>query len=195
MSSLLKRLSIQNKLMLSMASCLLMFLFISATLSVTLTGNGIRERVVTQELPAEVGEIRNDVLRQIGAPLAASLAVANNTFLMDWEKQGTPEAGIDAWKAYAARLQAKMDASTVFWVSGTTGKYFGPDGLSRTLDKAAASDQWFYGFLASGKPYTLDLDKEPGATRYMLFINARFDAGDGKTGAAGVGLARSEEHT
>ena len=66
----LRRFSIQKKLMLSMALCLLLFLVISSTLSIVMTGHDVRERVVKQELPAVVGEIRNDILRQIGAPLA-----------------------------------------------------------------------------------------------------------------------------
>ncbi|MES2075014.1 MAG: methyl-accepting chemotaxis protein [Pseudomonadota bacterium] len=189
MSNLLRRLSIQQKLMLSMAFCLLLFLAISATLSVTMTGNGIRQRVVEQELPAVVGEIRNDILRQITEPLAASQAVANNTFLLDWEAGGLAEAGNEAWTKYAKQLRQKVGAATVFWVSGASGKYYSEAGLSRTLSQSAAGDQWFYGFLAGGKPYTLDLDREPGASNYMLFINTRFDAGPGKPGAAGLGLS------
>ncbi|MEO5738762.1 MAG: methyl-accepting chemotaxis protein, partial [Variovorax sp.] len=72
---LLRHMSIQKKLMLSMAACLLLFLAISSTLSVTMTGAGIRERVVSQELPAVVGEIGNDIRRQIAVPLATSLAI------------------------------------------------------------------------------------------------------------------------
>jgi methyl-accepting chemotaxis protein len=189
MSAFLRRLSIQQKLMSSMALCLLLFLVLSATLSVVMTGNTIRERVVGQELPAVVGEIRNDILRQIAEPLAASQAVANNSFLLDWEGQGLPDTGTDAWKAYAQRIQAKMKAATVFWVSGATGKYYTPSGLDRTLHKEAASDQWFYGFLSGGKPYTLDIDKDVSANTYMLFINYRFDAGSGKDGVAGLGLS------
>ncbi|HEU4844932.1 MAG TPA: methyl-accepting chemotaxis protein [Burkholderiaceae bacterium] len=189
MSAFLRRLSIQQKLMSSMALCLLLFLVLSATLSVVMTGNTIRERVVGQELPAVVGEIRNDILRQIAEPLAASQAVANNSFLLDWEGQGLPDTGTDAWKAYAQRIQAKMKAATVFWVSGATGKYYTPSGLDRTLHKEAASDQWFYSFLSGGKPYTLDIDKDVSANTYMLFINYRFDAGSGKDGVAGLGLS------
>jgi len=189
MSNLLRNLSIQKKLMLSMGFSMLLFLAISFALSVIMTGNGIRERVVTQELPAVVGEIRNDVLRQIVEPLAASQAVANNTFLLDWEAKGLSDDGVAAWKTYASRIKDKMKAASVFWVSGGTGKYFDLTGLNRTLNKSAASDQWFYGFLDSGKPYTLDLDKDVGASTYMLFINTRFDAGGGKVGAAGLGLS------
>ncbi|MDM5182086.1 methyl-accepting chemotaxis protein, partial [Massilia sp. DJPM01] len=187
--TLLRHLSIQKKLMLSMAACLLLFVVISSTLSITMTGRGIRERVVNQELPSVIGEIRNDVLRQIAVPLATSLALANNTYVQAWEAEGLPDSGLEAWKTYAGRIKAKNKAATVFWISDTSGKYMTEQGLSRTLDKAAGTDQWFYGFLASGKPYTLDLDKEVGSNEFMLFINTRAEAAGGKLGVAGVGLS------
>ncbi|MFB9246385.1 methyl-accepting chemotaxis protein [Massilia antarctica] len=187
--TLLRHLSIQKKLMLSMAACLLLFVVISSTLSITMTGRGIRERVVNQELPSVIGEIRNDVLRQIAVPLATSLALANNTYVQAWEAEGLPDSGMQAWKAYAGQIKAKNKAATVFWISDTSGKYMTEQGLSRTLDKAAGTDQWFYGFLASGKPYTLDLDKEVGSNEFMLFINTRAEAPGGKLGVAGLGLS------
>jgi uncharacterized phage infection (PIP) family protein YhgE len=55
-----------------MTACLLLFLVISTILSFILIGNTVRERAVEQELPAVVGEIHNDILRQIGAPLATA---------------------------------------------------------------------------------------------------------------------------
>ncbi|HEX7644511.1 MAG TPA: methyl-accepting chemotaxis protein [Burkholderiaceae bacterium] len=186
--SFLSNFSIQKKLILGLAFCLLLYAIISSALSITMTGQGIRERVVNQELPAVVGEIRNDILRRIVEPLASSQGMANNTFLLDWEAGGLADSGLDAWKAYAARLKAGTHASTVFWVSGETGKYFTEAGLDRTLSKDAPGDQWFYGFLNGGKPYTLDIDKDVSASKYMLFINTRFDAG-GKTGVTGLGLS------
>jgi methyl-accepting chemotaxis protein len=186
---LLRHLSIQNKLMLSMAGCLLLFLAISSALSITMTGNGIRERVVSQELPAVVGEIGNDIRRQIAVPLAISLAVANNAYVHAWEGEGLPDTGLAAWQAYAKLIKDKNKAATVFWVSEATGKYMTEAGLNRTLAKEAASDQWFYGFLAGGKPYTLDLDKDVGSSEFMLFINVRAEAGPGKLGVAGLGLS------
>jgi methyl-accepting chemotaxis protein len=186
--SILRNFSIQKKLILGLALSLLLFMAISMTLSIFMTGQSIRERVVDQELPAVVGEIRNDILRQIGQPLATSQGIASNTFLQDWETAGLPDTGLDAWQRYATKIKAQAKASTVFWVSGDTGKYFTEAGLNRTLDKASPTDQWFYSFLASGKPYTLDIDKDVGASNYMLFINMRFDAG-GKQGVAGLGLS------
>ncbi|MHA4867090.1 methyl-accepting chemotaxis protein [Duganella sp. PWIR1] len=189
MPNFLRSLSIRNKLMLSMAFCLLLFLAISATLSVVMTGNTIRERVITQELPAEVGEIRNDIQRQISVPLATARAIAANTFLLKWERDGLPDEGVEAWKAFGNNMRKMTGAATVSWVSASTGKYYDHNGYRRTLDQGAAGDQWFYGFLASGKPYTLNLDKEKGYETYSVFVNVRFDAGDGKTGTSSLGLA------
>ncbi|WP_225984794.1 methyl-accepting chemotaxis protein [Noviherbaspirillum aerium] len=185
----IRRLSIKQKLLFSMASCLLLFALVSSVLSITLTGRNAKERVVNQELPATVGEIRNDILRQIAQPLAASQAIANNSFLQQWEQQGLADTGIDGWQRYAAQMKEKSKAASIFWVSGATGKYFTDTGLNRTLDKAAAGDQWLYGFLASGKPYTLDIDKDAGADKYMLFINVRADAAPDKPVVAGLGLS------
>ena len=184
----LQRFSIQKKLMLSMTLCLLLFLAISSGLSIVMTGQGIRERVVTQELPAMVGEIRNDILRNIAEPLAISKGMTNNSFLLDWEAAGLPDSGAEQWQKYATQLKTKFKAATVFWVSGETGKYFTEAGLNRSLNKSNAGDQWFYDFLSSAKPYTLDIDKDSSSNAYMLFINTRFDA-QGKAGAAGLGLS------
>jgi len=186
---LMRHMSIQKKLMLSMAACLLLFVAISSTLSIMMTSRNVRERVVNQELPAVIGEIRNDILRQIAVPLATSLAVANNSYIHAWENGGLADDGMDAWKAYANNLKTKNKAATVFWVSESTGKYMTEAGLNRTLAKDAASDQWFYSFLAGGKPYTIDLDKDVGSSEFMLFINVRAEAGPGKQGVAGLGLS------
>ncbi|AKU21571.1 methyl-accepting chemotaxis protein [Massilia sp. NR 4-1] len=185
----LRRLSIKNKLMLSMGLCLLLFLLISSTLSITMTSQNSRERVVEQELPAQIGEIRNDILRQITQPLAVSQTLANNTFLHAWEEAGLSDDGVAAWKTYATQMKEKNRTATVFWVSHNTGKYFTNAGYDRTLEKTKSGDQWFYEFVASGIPYRLDLDKDISANSYMLFINTRVQTASGKLGVAGLGLS------
>ena len=185
----LRRWSIKTKLMLGMAACLLLFIVISAALSVSLTGRSMRERVVGHELPAVVGEIGNDVLRQIGGPLTASLAVANNTFLMDWERKDLDESGMDAWRVYAARMKEVNKAVTVFWASPSQLKFLDQGGLSYMMEKGNPRDAWMARFLASGRQYELNLDPDPKTGEMKLFINARVEAGDGKLAVAGLGLS------
>ncbi|HEX8605160.1 MAG TPA: methyl-accepting chemotaxis protein [Pseudoduganella sp.] len=174
--------------MLSMGLCLLAFMVISSVLSVTMNSNRARERAVSQELPAQIGEIRNDVLRQIGQTLAVSQTLANDTYVHAWEDAGLPDEGLAAWQSYARHLKEKNHAATVFWVSKATGKYFTDGGYDRTLSPDKAGDGWFYEFLSSNLPYRLDIDKDVSAASYMLFINTRVQTAGGKLAAAGIGL-------
>ena len=112
--NLFRNLSIRKKLLASMAACLLLFLLISTGLSFFMIGNTVKDRAVELELPAVVGEIRNDILRQIGAPLATSQAIANKTFLHAWEVGGLNDEGIETWKNYAQKIQNKTQAASVF---------------------------------------------------------------------------------
>jgi methyl-accepting chemotaxis protein len=181
--------TIQKKLMLSMGLCLLVFMAISSVLSVAMNGNRARERAVTQELPAQLGEIRNDVLRRIGQTLAVAQTLANDTYVHAWEDAGLPDEGAAAWQKYAGQLKAKNDAATVFWVSKSTGKYFTERGYDRTLSAGQAGDAWFYDFLSSNVAYRLDIDKDASAANYMLFINNRVQTAGGRLAVAGIGLA------
>ncbi|MDN3919932.1 methyl-accepting chemotaxis protein [Roseateles violae] len=182
----LRNLSIQPKLIASLALCLLLFAAISGGVSVWLIGDAVRERVVADELPSAVGSIRADVQRRLSEPLTAALGLAANGYVQQWEAAGLPDAGLDAWKAYASAVKAQQKAATVFWISKSTGKYLGENGLQRQISD---KDQWFYGFLDSGKPYTLDIDRDVSQGSYMLFINTRAEAPGSKLAIAGVGLS------
>ncbi len=184
-----RKLSIKNKLMVSMVSTMLLFLLISSVLGLVMTSKNMRERAIQRELPAMVGEIRNDILRQIGAPLARAQSIADNTFLLQWEADGLNSEKTAAWEAYAKNLKEKIHAATVYWVSATTGQYHTEDGLIRTLSRSSDTDKWFYaGAMESKRPYSVEIDKDVGSSKYMMFINVRFDAGQGIQGIAGVGL-------
>ena len=185
----LRRASIRTKLMLSMGACLLLFLLISSTLSVALTGQGLRERAVEGELPAVVSAIRNDILRQVSGPVTASLGVAHNSYLHAWEHEGLAEGGLEAWRAYAANVKALNKAVTVFWASPAQLKFMDQTGLSYVMEKGNPRDAWMDAFLAGGKPYELNLDPDPKTGEMKLFINARVDAGAGRLAVAGLGLS------
>ncbi|SFY35082.1 methyl-accepting chemotaxis protein [Janthinobacterium lividum] len=187
--SLLRRLSIQKKLLFSMGLCLLLFMAISSFLSMRMSSDYVRERVVSQELPAQVGEIRNDVLRQISQPLSVVQTMANDVYLQDWEDAGLPDSGIATFQRYAKVVKEKNKAASINWASASTGKYFTTEGLLRTLDKNQAADQWFYGLLAGDKAYTLDIDKAENSSDLMLYLNARGQTAGGKQIAAGLGLS------
>ncbi|NRR32902.1 HAMP domain-containing protein [Oxalobacteraceae bacterium] len=175
--------------MLSMAAILLLTLVAVSTLSTYVTGRGIAERVVRQELPAVVGEIRNDLLREMAQPLAVAQDMAHNRYVLDWEKGGLADEGIPTWNAYSSEIKQRLKAQKIFWVSETTGKYLVETGLSRTLEKSDPNAGWFYDFIKTGQPYNLNIARDVVDGSYKMFINVRFDAGDGKLGIAGLALS------
>ncbi|MGZ8303999.1 MAG: cache domain-containing protein, partial [Telluria sp.] len=185
----LRNVSIKTKLMVSMAACMLLFVVISAFLSVTLTAKSLRQRAVDQELPAVVGEIRNDVRREIAVPLAMSLGLANNSYLYGWEIDGLADEGVPAWQAYAQQLKQAGKASMIFWASASNGRFMTEKGYDRTLNLAGGQDDWMPKFLAGGKPFELNLDHDVTLNQTMLFINTRVEAAPGTLAVTGMGLS------
>ncbi|WP_215406042.1 methyl-accepting chemotaxis protein [Janthinobacterium sp. JC611] len=186
---LLRHLSIQKKLMFSMGFCLLLFMGISSFLSVRMSSDYVRERVVGQELPAQVGEIRNDVLRQISQPLSVVQTMANDVFLQDWEDAELADSGMATFQRYARMLKEKNKAAVVSWSSQAASRYMTDAGLIRTLDKQQPADHWFFSMLDENKQHTINLDRDPASGSFMLFLNARGQTAGGKAVIAGMGLS------
>ncbi|WP_321880477.1 methyl-accepting chemotaxis protein [Paraburkholderia bannensis] len=178
--SIWRKLSIQNKLVLSMTTCLLIFIGISSGLSIWLIGDTVRERVVQDELPTAVNGIRADVQRQLAGPITAARAIALNPFLQQWEADGEPEAGAANWTRLAANIKAEEKAASVQWISARTGNYYTEAGLQR---KIGEQDGWLKAFLASGKPYEVNMDRDVAVGGYMMFINARVQGDSAASGA------------
>ena len=185
MSSFWKRLSINGKLVSSMAACLLVFVLISGLLNTWLSGSAMRERVTGTELPAQLQGIGAEVQRLFQVPLTAARTLAADEYLLQWEAAGLPDEGNAAWMNHAKRFKQLNGAATVFWVSEATKKYLSEGGATRQLTE---KDQRFTAFLNGNAPYSLDIDREPGGD-LMLFINTRFEAPGAKRGIAGLGVA------
>ncbi|MBN3787043.1 methyl-accepting chemotaxis protein [Burkholderia sp. Ac-20353] len=181
-----RKLSIQNKLILSMTSCLLVFVAISTALSLRLIGSAVRERVVHDELPTAVNSIRADVQRQLAGPIAASRVLARDAFLLQWEADGEPDAGTRNWMQLAENVKAEQKAASVQWVSLKSGNYYSEAGLQR---KIGDKDRWLSAFIATGKPFEVNMDHEVTVGGYMMFINSRVELDGNPVGATGMSLS------
>ncbi len=184
--SIWRKLSIQNKLVLSMTTCLLIFIGISSGLSIWLIGDTVRERVVQDELPTAVNGIRAEVQRQLAGPITAARAIALDPFLQQWEADGEPDAGAANWTRLAASIKAEEKAVSVQWVSAKTGNYYTEAGLQR---KIGDQDGWLKAFLATGKPYEVNMDRDVAVGGYMMFINARVQGAGDAASVAGMALS------
>ncbi|WP_175746147.1 methyl-accepting chemotaxis protein [Burkholderia ambifaria] len=181
-----RKLSIQNKLILSMTSCLLVFVAISSGLSVRLIGHAVRDRVAREELPTAVSGIRADVQRQMAGPIAASRLLARDAFLLQWEADGEPDAGTRNWIQLAKNVKDEQKAASVQWVSVKSGNYYNEGGLQR---KVTDQDRWLTNFLASGKAFDVNMDREVTLGGYMMFINSRVELDGTPIGAASMSLS------
>ncbi|HKT98427.1 MAG TPA: methyl-accepting chemotaxis protein [Paraburkholderia sp.] len=184
--SIWRKLSIQNKLVLSMTTCLLIFIGISSGLSIWLIGDTVHERVVQDELPTAVNGIRSDVERQLAGPITAARAMATDPFLQQWEADGEPDAGTATWMRLAQNVKTEQKAVSVQWASTKSGNYFTEAGLQRKLGD---HDQWLQTFLATGKPYEVSMDRDVSLGTYTMFINARVEGANGPTGVAAMALS------
>lgn len=178
-------LPIRRKLSLVIGGSLLISVIISTIISNTSMRSMMTERINNEEIPATLNAVANAIEKEISLPLTISKSMAENTFTNQWLSQGEDASRINEIQSYLSATKENNNAITAFIVSGLSNNYYVPSGLSRTLDPSSSNDAWFYGFLNSGKKYSLDIDNDASLNTLTLFINYR--TSDGKS-VAGIGM-------
>ena len=176
---------IRRKLSLVIGGSLLISVIISTLISNSSMRSIITERINNEEIPATLNAVANAIEKEISIPLTISKSMAENTFTNQWLSQGEDQTRLNEIQNYLSATQQNNKAITAFMVSGTSNNYYVPSGLSRTLSPNSSNDSWFYGFLKSGKKYSLDIDNDETLNTLTLFINYR--TSDGKS-VAGIGM-------
>ncbi len=181
--------SIQWQLIVSMGAALLTSILI-VILIYSSAVNRLAERyLVGQALPANISAIRNDIERTLAAPITATAGIAGNTLVQDWLREGESADQADAMGRYLAGVKAQQNALTTSIAVLDSGNYYSEAGLSRTLNRSAAGDGWFYSLVDSGIERRFEIDIDKASRQPTLFINQRIEA-DGKTvGVAGLGFS------
>lgn len=178
-------LPIRRKLSLVIGGSLLISVIISTIISNTSMRSMMTERINNEEIPATLNAVANAIEKEISLPLTISKSMAENTFTNQWLSQGEDSSKLNEISRYLTATKNNNDAITAFIVSGISNNYYVPDGLSRTLDPNSSNDGWFYGFLNSGKKYSLDIDNDATLNTLTLFINYRTSDGNS---VAGIGM-------
>lgn len=181
-----KNLSISTKSIGSLVLSLILFSAISATISSSMITKEIHQRAFTEELPALVQGIRSDIQRQLAPSINAARGMADNAFLIDWDRAGMPESGHATWLRYANAIKKQQSAAGVFWCSESGMKYQKDDGSTRTI---LPTETWFSEALNSKVDYALNLDLDVAAQNYMMFINVRVDGPVGQRAVTGLALS------
>ncbi len=148
-----------------------------------------RRQVVESTLPLTLDALSADLQQDFVQPILFASAMAANTLLIDWVEQGEqPEAAV---QRYLSRVQAQHGATTVFFVSEASRRYYHPTGILKTVSPGSAQDAWFFRLRASASSYEVNLDRDTAdPSRTTVFVNYKL-LGDGGRFLGAVGLGRS----
>lgn len=186
------RRSIQWQLILSMGTALLVSILIVVGIY-TLVVNRLAERyLVEQALPSSIEAMRNDIERILVQPLTAAKDIASNSMVRDWLAEGESRTQAGTFTAYLEGIRAEHKAFTALIVGTASNHYFTEKGLDRTLSRSNPKDAWFYSFLDSHQPRTLNIDNDTATGELALFIDLKVEKAGKVVGVAGLGLSMKE---
>ena len=186
------RRSIQWQLILSMGTALLVSILIVVGIY-TLVVNRLAERyLVEQALPSSIEAMRNDIERILVQPLTAAKDIASNSMVRDWLAGGENSAQTPVFVNYLEGIRAEHKAFTALIVGGASNHYYTEKGLDRTLSRSNPKDAWFYSFLDSNQPRTLNIDNDTATGELALFIDLKVEQAGKVVGVAGLGLSMKE---
>src|SRR5690606_7944178 len=150
------------------------------------------ERLLETELPAILGEIRNEIQNELIKPLMLAKAMAHNTYIADWIARGEPEDELDkvTQNLNAIQLAAGNGASS-YIISLQTNRYYVPTGLLKTMDPAVEKDQWFYNFLKVSDAHKMSIDMNEATRQPNLFVDHVVLVNGQRAAAMGLGYSLS----
>ncbi|MEL7399039.1 MAG: cache domain-containing protein, partial [Pseudomonadota bacterium] len=176
-------LSLKRKLLLSMAGALLLSMALSTLVTSVLIRSSTVERISDSEIPVILDGVAAKVAAEIESRLAVARTMSANVPVNSWLANGETEDELPLVSAYLKSVLQQENAITAFLVSGESGHYYTEQGLARTIQRG--QDDWFYNFIDSGKPYSLDLDIDDTTQVPTLFINFRIP---GQNAITGIGM-------
>jgi len=148
----------------------------------------LRSTVLEGELPLSSNNIYSAIQTDLLRPVFISSQMANNTFLQNWVLEG--ELDRQRVSEYLARIRDTYDATTAYFISAKSNRYYHFSNTTRTLSETNPRDAWFYAARDMAEPYAIniDLDQQDNNT-YTLFINYRVVDKNGTfLGVTGIGL-------
>ncbi len=179
--------NLQNKLTLSMAIALTTLLVIALGISTYMMRSLIEERVIEQELPATLGEIRGEISELINTPMLVSQEMANNQYLIDAFKNDDSRQVQDEITQYLNRVYTNRNAVAAFAVSNLSRNYYTADGILKQVSPSVERDQWFYDFVDSGEEQALNFDVDENSGTPTVFVNVRISDNGETLGVSGIG--------
>ncbi|WGK91032.1 methyl-accepting chemotaxis protein [Pseudomonas migulae] len=186
------RRSIQWQLILSMGTALLVSILIVVGVYTLVVNRLAQSYLVEQALPSSIEAMRNDIERILVQPLTAAKDIASNSMVRDWLAGGENSDQTAAFVQYLEGIRAEHKAFTALIVGTASNHYFTEKGLDRSLSRTNPKDAWFYSFLDSNQPRTLNIDNDTATGELALFIDLKVEQAGKVVGVAGLGLSMKE---
>lgn len=186
------RRSIQWQLILSMGTALLVSILIVVGIYTLVVNRLAQSYLVEQALPSSIEATRNDIERILIQPLTAAKDIASNSMVRDWLAAGEDSSKTAGFAQYLEGIRAEHKAFTALIIGTESNHYISEKGLDRTLSRAKPADAWFYSFLDSDQPRTLNIDNDVATGELALFIDLKVEQAGKVVGVAGLGLSMKE---
>lgn len=139
-------------------------------------------------LPNTVGRIGEQVRSELMYPITLSEALASNSLLHDWMRDGeTRAANHSQVMQFFKQRQQNAGASTLFWVSDYSKTYYTEEGVFKTISVSEPRDSWFFTFLNSNADRELAIDADERTGKLTLFVNVAVKIDNKRAGVAGLG--------
>lgn len=149
----------------------------------------LSKRIAEEMLPLTSDNIYSEIERDLLRSILISSLMAHDTFLRDWTIAGEQEP--ERIIRYLDQIQRRYDATTAFFVSERTRRYYHPTGIIKDVDPEDAGDAWYFRVREMREPYEINIDLDTAdRSRLSIFINYRVTDYDGDAlGVTGIGLS------
>jgi diguanylate cyclase (GGDEF)-like protein len=160
----------------------------SAVISYLAARATINVQITDTTLPLTAETIDAELESQLFQKVAITRAMAANTFLTHWLENG--ERNPASLITYLSSIRAAVKATTAFFVSEATGRYYHPDGVLKQVSRQDPRDRWYFNFLERPAPFEINIDRDTAdPDRVTAFINQKLRDRQGRIlGAIGIGV-------
>ncbi|MCG9677811.1 methyl-accepting chemotaxis protein [Vibrio sp. Isolate24] len=176
--------SIRHKTILATVLAVVLVIIVLISTTVSQGRKIILDQTYSQQLPASLGEVSNKIKLELEKPLVIADVMSELSQLTEFTGEGSAEiVGI------LSRIKQQFGALTAFYVNTVDSSYYIPTGKLKDMSAQSNDDQWFYGFLASGKKVELSIDVDDSNGVATVFVNHVVMHQGKRIGVTGIGLS------
>ena len=149
------------------------------------------DRVESKEFPLAINEVGYKIESYIDKIIDASYQITQNSFLIDWVKNGEDEHGRKVLFDYFQTLAKNLKLDTIMFGSDRTLNYYVEDKILKVINPE--NDKWYYALKDGSNLSLIDINKaEDGSGKIMMYINYKVQKDDKFYGIAATGVNLSE---